>query len=294
MVSRLILGFTVSLALLLSPVITQPALAKPSKKKSTASSAKKKSVKKATYSSRKRSSYSSRQAVEDDGVASTTAATSRYYRSSIVDTPPLMKITPQRDGKFLMEPLAPKRAGGGVSTTPYTNPYSSGIRKTTVPGRDDYSSRSHGLSNSLDSSATMNFPRWNFPDMVLTMAEYYKGARYSRGGRLDTSGSTDCSGFVQYIYQGFKIDLPRSSSEQAQVGKTISQNLDYSKLLPGDLLFFRRGGRSVGHAGIYMGNGKMIHASNHRNGVTVTDLNQPYYQSTFVVAKRVFEVKHPD
>jgi len=293
MVSRLILGITVSLALLLSPVISQPALAKSSKKKSATASVKKKSGKKATYSSRKRSRESSRRAVADDGDTGSSYSPS-YYRSSICETPPLMKIIPQRDGKFLMEPLAPKRAGSGVTTTPYTTPYSSGSRKTTVPGRDDYSSRSHSLSNSLDSSGTMSFPRWNFPDMVLTMAQYYKGAPYSRGGRLDTSGSTDCSGFVQYIYQGFKINLPRSSSEQAQVGKTISQNLDYSKLLPGDLLFFRRGGRSVGHAGIYMGNGKMIHASNHRNGVTVTDLNQPYYQSTFVVAKRVFEVKHPD
>jgi cell wall-associated NlpC family hydrolase len=68
--------------------------------------------------------------------------------------------------------------------------------------------------------------------------------------------------------------------------------MDFSKLLPGDLLFFRRGGRSVGHAGIYLGEGKMIHASNHRYGVTVTDLRQPYYEGTFVVAKRVFEVKY--
>ena len=60
-----------------------------------------------------------------------------------------------------------------------------------------------------------------------------------------------------------------------------------------DLLFFRRGGRNVGHAGIYLGEGKMIHASNHRYGVTVTDLRQPYYEGTFEVAKRVFEVKYP-
>ncbi len=288
MVSRLILGITVSLALLLSPAVTEMAHAKKStKKKSVQASTKTKSGKKYTSSSRRRSSTYS----QGDTDVETTAASSmspRYYRSGICETPPLMKIIPQRDGKFLMEPLSPKRAGTGVSTPPYTTPYS-GSRKPATPGRDDYSS----LSNSVD-SGTMNFPRWNFPDMVLTMAEYYKGARYSRGGRLDTSGSTDCSGFVQYIYQGFKINLPRSSSEQAHVGKTVTQNLDYSKLLPGDLLFFRRGGRSVGHSGIYMGNGKMIHASNHRNGVIITNLDQPYYQSTFVVAKRVFEVKHPN
>ncbi|MGO9176533.1 MAG: C40 family peptidase, partial [Desulfobaccales bacterium] len=85
---------------------------------------------------------------------------------------------------------------------------------------------------------------------------------------------------------------PRSSAEQAQVGKVVTQDMDFSKLLPGDLLFFRRGDR-VGHAGIYLGEGKMIHASNPRNGVTVTDLRQPYYEGTFVVARRVFEVQYP-
>jgi len=49
----------------------------------------------------------------------------------------------------------------------------------------------------------------------------------------------------------------------------------------------------VGHAGIYLGEGKMIHASNHRNGVIVTDLRQGYYGGTLEVAKRVFEVKYP-
>jgi cell wall-associated NlpC family hydrolase len=125
------------------------------------------------------------------------------------------------------------------------------------------------------------------------MAKSYRYAPYARGASLQNSSATDCSGFVQFIYHGFKIDLPRSSAEQAQVGKVVTQQMDFSKLLPGDLLFFCRGGRSVGHAGIYLGEGKMIHASNHRNGVTVTDLRQPYYEGTFVVAKRVFEVKFP-
>ncbi|MCX5893731.1 MAG: NlpC/P60 family protein, partial [Deltaproteobacteria bacterium] len=75
---------------------------------------------------------------------------------------------------------------------------------------------------------------------------------------------------------------------------TVTRQMDYSKLLPGDLLFFRRGGNHVGHAGIYLGDGKMIHASNHRYGVTITNLREhEYYEGTFVVAKRVFEVQYP-
>jgi cell wall-associated NlpC family hydrolase len=137
------------------------------------------------------------------------------------------------------------------------------------------------------------FEPWNFSELVLTKAKYYKDTPYSRGGSLDRGYATDCSGFVQYIYKNFKIDLPRSSAEQAQVGKVVARSMDFSKMLPGDLLFFSRGGRHVGHAGIYLGEGKMIHASNRRNGVTITDLRQSYYEGTFVVAKRVFEVKFP-
>jgi len=76
------------------------------------------------------------------------------------------------------------------------------------------------------------------------------------------------------------------------VGQAVSHTMDFSKLVPGDLLFFSRGGRSVGHAGIYLGEGKMIHASTYRTGVIITDLRQSSYQSRFVVAKRVFEVSY--
>ncbi|MBI4644122.1 MAG: C40 family peptidase [Deltaproteobacteria bacterium] len=182
-----------------------------------------------------------------------------------------MKVTPQRDGRFLLEPLSPKKPGSPLSRTSSPPP---SVEKVA--------------------SAERNYNRfepWNFSELILTQARHYRDAPYCRGGSLATGSSTDCSGFVQFIYQGFKINLPRSSAEQAQVGKVVTHNMDFSKLLPGDLLFFRRGGRGIGHAGIYLGEGKMIHASNRRWGVTITDLRQPYYEGTFVVAKRVFEVK---
>ncbi|MBW1916988.1 MAG: C40 family peptidase [Deltaproteobacteria bacterium] len=191
-----------------------------------------------------------------------------------------MKIIPQRDGSFLLEPLSPKKVG-----EPTVNPRAKDQKKRR-PGDDDYS-MTHRKKTPI-------YPRWSFRELVLALAKKYQGAPYSLGASLKYSGATDCSGFVQYIYQGFRIDLPRTSREQAQVGKTVTQRLDFSRLLPGDLLFFRRGGGYIGHSGIYMGEGKMIHASNHRKGVTVTDLNQSYYINTFVVAKRVFEVRYPN
>ena len=150
--------------------------------------------------------------------------------------------------------------------------------------------------NNLSPLATRLYNRsepGNLPDQVLRQACGYLDTPYRRGGSLQRGRATDCSGFVQYIYQKSNIDLPRSSPEQAQSGRLVARTMDFSKLMAGDLLFFRRGERHIGHVGIYMGEGKMIHASNRRRGVTITDLRQSYYQNTFVVAKRLSEVKQP-
>ena len=79
---------------------------------------------------------------------------------------------------------------------------------------------------------------------------------------------------MQYIYGNFNIGLPRSSTEQSQVGKLAAHDMNFAQLMPGDLLFFKRSGQRIGHVGIYMGEGKMIHAANRRHGVTITDLHQ--------------------
>jgi len=110
---------------------------------------------------------------------------------------------------------------------------------------------------------------------------------------LETGRTTDCSGFVQSVYQKSNIDLPRSSSEQAREGAIVTRTLDFAKLLPGDLLFFGSSGRHIGHVGIYVGDGKMIHASNRRRRVIVSDLRQPYHEGAFVVAKRLSGVQSP-
>lgn len=196
---------------------------------------------------------------------------SQPYRAGIGETRPLMKVIPTRDGRFLLEPLTPKKKVG-----PLSRPTSKLKDKMKVPD-----GRGYNL-----------YEPWNFRELVLTLAKTYCGTPYSMGSSLKYGRATDCSGFVQYIYQGFKINLPRSSREQAQVGKVVTRNMDFSKMVPGDLLFFRRGGHSVGHAGIYLGEGKMIHASSRGRGVTITDLREDYYQNTFVVAKRVFEVSY--
>ena len=100
---------------------------------------------------------------------------------------------------------------------------------------------------------------------VIDYALQFVGNDYVYGGTSLTNG-TDCSGFTQKIYSNFGVEIPRTSYEQIHVGENIGVDLD--KALPGDLLCFN------GHVGIYMGDGKMVHADNKRNGINV---NNVYY-----------------
>jgi hypothetical protein len=183
----------------------------------------------------------------------------------------LIKIDPHGDGRFL---VGARRLPTLAAPQPrFTSPLNT------------LSPLATRLYNRSESS--------NLPNQVLRQACGYLDTPYRRGGSLQSGHATDCSGFVQYIYKKSNIDLPRSSPEQAQVGRLVARTMDFSKLMTGDLLFFRRGGRHIGHVGIYAGEGKMIHASSRRRGVIITDLRQSYYQDTFVVAKRLSEVKQP-
>lgn len=126
-------------------------------------------------------------------------------------------------------------------------------------------------------------------DRLLADARNHLNAPYRRGASLEYSRATDCSGFVQYIYGNYDIDLPRSSAEQSQVGKLAARKMNFAELKPGDLLFFKRSGQRIGHVGIYMGEGQMIHAADRRHGVIITDLRQSRLARAFVMAKRVLQ-----
>lgn len=139
-------------------------------------------------------------------------------------------------------------------------------------------------------SAGRSLPN-NLRDRILTEARSHLGIPYRSGGSLETDRATDCSGFVQSVYQKSHIDLPRNSAEQAQAGAVVSRTLDFAKLLPGDLLFFSSRSRHIGHVGIYLGDGQMIHASSHSRKVVISDLRDPYREGSFVVAKRLPEVQ---
>ena len=117
-------------------------------------------------------------------------------------------------------------------------------------------------------------------DKIVNYAKKFIGNSYVYGGTSLTNG-TDCSGFVMRVYEKFDYKLPRTSSEQSKVGTKVSLN----NLQKGDLLFYGSDGR-VGHVAMYIGDGKVIHASNSKpypqGGIKISSLN---YRTPIVIRR---------
>jgi LysM repeat protein len=109
----------------------------------------------------------------------------------------------------------------------------------------------------------------------------YLSTPYRFGG--NSRKGIDCSAFVQQVFREVEVELPRSAREQFRVG----DNIDREQLQKGDLLFFRTYAKYPSHVGIYLGDGKMIHASSRSRRVVVTSIDQPYYRQRFIGAKRI-------
>jgi len=121
-------------------------------------------------------------------------------------------------------------------------------------------------------------------DKIIKTGEQYMGTPYKYGARSGQTQTFDCSSFVQYVYSRHGIDLPRSSRQQATVGKTIAR----SQIQKGDLLFFTTsssGGR-IGHVAIYAGNNKVLHTWGP-GGVRYDSLSAGWLDKGYVTAKRV-------
>lgn len=108
-----------------------------------------------------------------------------------------------------------------------------------------------------------------------------RGARYRRGGT--SRGGFDCSGFTRYVFAKYGVGLPHSASAQARLGTAVAKN----QLEAGDLVFFRTYRPGISHVGIYIGEGKFVHASTYRGGVRVDFLSHPYYTQRYRAARRV-------
>lgn len=112
---------------------------------------------------------------------------------------------------------------------------------------------------------------------IIERAKSALGVRYKYGGNSFREG-LDCSSLIQYAYRGLPIKVPRVSAQQSRKSRTIPR----SAVRPGDLIFFNTSGRGVSHVGIYLGDGRFIHAASGGGKVTIDDLRKRYWQKRIV------------
>ena len=110
----------------------------------------------------------------------------------------------------------------------------------------------------------------------------FRGVPYRFGGR--SRNGVDCSGLIQTVWKQYGAYLPRTSVAQYKSGAAVPK----PQMKPGDLVFFKNTyKRGISHVGIYVGEGKFVHAANKRKGVIVTALSEPYWANRWAGARRV-------
>lgn len=119
-------------------------------------------------------------------------------------------------------------------------------------------------------------------EAVVRTAYRLLGTPYRFGGA--TPDGFDCSGYVAYVYsEAVGLSLPHYTGAQIQEGRPLAP----AELLPADLVFFRIGGRTPLHVGIYLGQNQFIHAPSRDGEVSVERLDHPYWKQRYKTARRL-------
>lgn len=140
------------------------------------------------------------------------------------------------------------------------------------------------VSGHADTAAWMEMPReklLRLQEQLCDTALSMRGVPYVWGGT--TPRGFDCSGFTQYVYRKSGLALSRTCEGQLAGGMIVAKE----DLQPGDLILFQgtAGVRGVSHVGIYLGDGKLIHAGSR--GITVVELSNSYFTRHYMCARRM-------
>ena len=126
-------------------------------------------------------------------------------------------------------------------------------------------------------------PASDMGEIAARTAERFVGIPYRWGGNTVVDGM-DCSGFVRAVYNLCGVNIPRTSAEQFHTGQSIGRD----DLADGDLVFFGSSPDHVSHVGIYVGNGRFVHAPRRGEEIRITPIGDSYFAARFVGARRYF------
>ncbi len=157
--------------------------------------------------------------------------------------------------------------GSSSNKSSSSNNSGSSSNKSSSSGSSSSNKSSGGSSGDSSSNSSGSVVGSGDGSSIASYALQFVGNPYVYGGTSLTNG-TDCSGFSQSIFRKFGISLPRTSGEQAGVGKKIS----VSSARAGDLIFYAKNGH-INHVAICIGGGRVVHASNPTTGITTSNIN---------------------
>ena len=118
-------------------------------------------------------------------------------------------------------------------------------------------------------------------EQIVAFAEQLLGTPYVWAG--SSPSGFDCSGFVSYVFKNFGYTVNRTAASMYTNGVAV----DKSELRIGDAVFFASSSESIGHVGIYIGDGEFIHSSSGCGYVTISGLDESYYSRMYVGARRI-------
>ena len=189
---------------------------------------------------------------KDTHTSSLTNKTINNYASSLISK------TVNKDASNSTNKITNKDTNNSINKT--VNKDTSNSASKTI-NKDTSNSTNKTINKDTSSSTGVT------AQQVLAYAYQFEGYPYVWGGSSPSTG-LDCSGFVQYVYAHFGINLPRTTFEQVNCGTPVSLN----NIKPGDLVFEFGSSEGPNHVGIYIGNGQMIDAAGVGQGVTISKL----------------------
>lgn len=169
---------------------------------------------------------------------------------------------------------------GYISTSLLSDSKQETSRGQSTSRRTSSTKTTTNTASQKATTETATVPSSSNGSSIVAIAKKYLGYNYTYGGSSPSTGF-DCSGFTSYVFKQHGISLNRTAAGQYSNGVAVSR----ANLQPGDLVMFGKSG--INHVAIYIGGGKIIHASTPSTGVRIDSLSTGYYNNNYVGARRV-------